>query len=166
MNEREKNLSQIRAVVLTLFKLGRNRRRVAQHNEVASRELRKLHPDSPSVSVSAPGYLLLLGLEECEPCRISDLARNTVQDLSAVVRQVQTMEKAGLLTRNSSPDDGRTVMISRTPRGKDALHALERTAIEQIGEAVRDWSDEDVIQFAVLFSRFVQDSANTAYEPM
>jgi DNA-binding MarR family transcriptional regulator len=164
MNQREKHLSELRTAVLTLFKLGRNRRRVALHNDVASRELRKRRPDGPTISVSAPGYLLLLGLNECEPCRISDLAHNTVQDLSAVVRQVQTLEKAGLVTRSSSPDDGRTVLISRTPGGKDALEALEQTAIEQIGNTVRDWSDEDVMQFAVLFSRFVRDSASATYD--
>jgi DNA-binding MarR family transcriptional regulator len=164
VDQREKNLLQIRADVLTLFKLGRNRRRVAQHNEVASQELRKRGLDGPSISVSAPGYLLLLGLGESEPCRISDLAHNTVQDLSTVVRQVQTLEKAGLVTRSSSPDDGRTVLISRTVAGKDALEVLEKTATDHIGQTVKTWSDDDVRQFARLFSRFVQDSATATYE--
>jgi DNA-binding MarR family transcriptional regulator len=162
--QREQHLSQIRAAGLTLFKLGRNRRRVAIHNEVASRELRRHRPDGPTISVSAPGYLLLLGLEESEPSRVSDLAHSTVQDLSAVVRQVQTLEKAGLVTRSSSPDDGRTVLISRTPAGKDALEALERTAVDQIRQTVHDWSDEDVQRFAALFARFVQDSTTAPYE--
>jgi DNA-binding MarR family transcriptional regulator len=164
MDQRAQNLSHIRAAGLTLFKLGRNRRRVALHNEVASRELRRRRPDGPAISVSAPGYLLLLGLGECEPSRVSDLAHNTVQDLSAVVRQVQTLERAGLVTRSSSPDDGRTVLISRTAGGRDALEVLEKTATDHIGETVKDWSDEDVSQFARLFSRYVQDSATAVYE--
>jgi DNA-binding MarR family transcriptional regulator len=164
VGQREKNLQQIRSDVLTLFKLGRNRRRVALHNEVASRELRKRGIEGPTISVSAPGYLLLLGLGECEPSRISDLAHNTVQDLSAVVRQVQTLEKAGLVSRSSSPDDGRTVLISRTTAGREALEVLEKTATDHIGQTVKTWSDDDVTQFARLFSRFVQDSAAATYE--
>src|ERR1700722_11898993 len=104
MDHREESLLQIRAAVLTLFKLGRNRRRVAQHNEVASRELRQRGIDV-SLSVSAPGYLILLGLCEGAPCRVPALARDTVQALSAVVRHLKTLEKAGLVTRASSPDD-------------------------------------------------------------
>jgi DNA-binding MarR family transcriptional regulator len=164
MDQRAQNLRQIRADVLTLFKLGRNRRRVAEHNDVASRELRKRGVDGPGISVSAPGYLILLGLGEFEPCRVSDLAHNTVQDLSAVVRQVQTLERAGLVTRSSSPDDGRTVLISRTPAGQAALEVLEMTATDHIGHTVKAWSDGDVTQFAELFSRFVQDSFGATYE--
>jgi DNA-binding MarR family transcriptional regulator len=164
MDQREKSLFQIRADVLTLFKLGRNRRRVAQHNQVSSQELRKRGVDGSTISVSAPGYLLLLGLGECEPCRVSDLAHNTVQDISAVVRQVQTLEKAGLVTRSSSPDDGRTVLISRTRAGRDALEVLESTAIEQIGKSIEAWSDDDVTQFARLFSQFIEHTATATYE--
>lgn len=163
MEQREDNLVRIRADVLTLFKLGRNRRRVAQHNEVASRELRRRGIDA-TITVSAPGYLILLGLGEEEPCRISDLAHNTVQDLSAVVRQVQTLEKAGLVSRSSSPDDGRTVLITRTKAGRAALEVLEKTATDHIGDAVKAWSDEDVTQFARLFARFVEDSFAATYD--
>jgi Thiolase, C-terminal domain/MarR family len=133
MDQRDESLLQIRAAVLTLFKLGRNRRRVARHNEVASRELRLRGIDA-SVSVSAPGYLILLGLGESEPCRVSDLARDTVQDLSAVVRQVQALEKAGLVARGSSPEDGRAIALGH-PIGATgsmligtALDELERRA--------------------------------------
>jgi DNA-binding MarR family transcriptional regulator len=164
MDQRDETLRQIRADVLTLFKLGRNRRRVAEHNDVASRELRKRGVDGPGIAVSAPGYLLLLGLGECEPCRVSDLAHNTVQDLSAVVRQVQTLERAGLVTRSSSPDDGRTVLITRTAAGRDALEVLEMTATDHIGQTVKAWDDGDVTEFAKLFSRFVQDSVVATYE--
>jgi DNA-binding MarR family transcriptional regulator len=163
MDHREESLLQIRAAVLTLFKLGRNRRRVAEHNEVASRELRKRGSEA-TVSVSAPGYLILLGLGESEPCRVSDLAHHTVQDLSAVVRHVKTLERAGLVARTSSPDDGRTVLVSRTQAGKDALEVLEKTATENIGDTVKAWSNEDVTQFAALFSRYVQQPGNATYQ--
>ncbi|HTA00323.1 MAG TPA: MarR family transcriptional regulator [Streptosporangiaceae bacterium] len=163
MDQRDESLLQIRAAVLTLFKLGRNRRRVARHNEVASRELRLRGIDA-SVSVSAPGYLILLGLGESEPCRVSDLARDTVQDLSAVVRQVQALEKAGLVARGSSPEDGRTVLITRTQAGKAALEVLETAATAQIGDTITDWTDAEVTQFARLFAMFVENSLKATYD--
>ncbi|MBZ0284341.1 MAG: MarR family transcriptional regulator [Anaerolineae bacterium] len=53
--------------------------------------------------------------------RMSDLARKVVLSRSGLTRLVDKLEKAGLLARASSPEDGRGAYAVLTEAGHDAL---------------------------------------------
>ncbi|MDZ4267387.1 MAG: MarR family transcriptional regulator [Mycobacterium sp.] len=65
--------------------------------------------------------------------RMGDLAEALMSLPSRVTRQIHRLEKQGLVGRGASPDDGRGVLASITPEGRDALDA----AMQTYGAAVR-----------------------------
>ena len=65
--------------------------------------------------------------------RMGDLAEGLLSLPSRVTRQIHRLEKQGLVCRGASPDDGRGVLATITPEGRDALGV----AMQTYGDAVR-----------------------------
>jgi DNA-binding MarR family transcriptional regulator len=63
------------------------------------------------------GYLLLLELEARSPMTVAALADAMQVDISTVSRQIVPLERQGLVSRLSDPDDGRVSLIQITPLG-------------------------------------------------
>lgn len=91
-------------------------------------------------------YEILVRLSEREgKMRMAHLADALAHSRSRVTHTIARMEKAGLVTRHSSPEDGRGIIASMTIRGYDLL---ERVAPMHVA-GVRDYlvdlaSDEDL----------------------
>jgi DNA-binding MarR family transcriptional regulator len=65
--------------------------------------------------------------------RMGDIAEALMSLPSRVTRQIRRLEKQGLAARGVSPGDGRGVLASITPQGREALGA----AMKSYGGAVR-----------------------------
>ena len=65
--------------------------------------------------------------------RMGDLAEALTSSPSRVTHQIRRLEKQGLVGRGASPGDGRGVLASITPEGREALGA----AMKSYGAAVR-----------------------------
>ena len=65
--------------------------------------------------------------------RMGDIAEALMSLPSRVTRQIRRLEKQGLVARDVSPGDGRSVLASITPQGREALGA----AMKSYGGAVR-----------------------------
>ncbi|MGE2731874.1 MarR family winged helix-turn-helix transcriptional regulator [Mycolicibacterium vaccae] len=65
--------------------------------------------------------------------RMGDLAESLMSLPSRVTRQIHRLEVQKLVVRGASPDDGRGVLATITPEGREALGA----ALETYGAAVR-----------------------------
>jgi DNA-binding MarR family transcriptional regulator len=68
-------------------------------------------------------YEILVRLSESEgrSLRMAQLADSLAHSRSRVTHTVGRLEKAGLVTRNKSPDDGRGVVCNLTDRGFELL---------------------------------------------
>lgn len=53
--------------------------------------------------------------------RMTDLADGVVYSRSGLTYQAQALEKRGLLTRSTSPDDERSVAVALTEKGREVL---------------------------------------------
>src|SRR3954447_1289931 len=86
--------------------------------------------------VSLPEYEILVRLSERpgRQLRMAQLADALAHSRSRVTHTIQRMERAGLVERISSPDDGRGILASMTDKGLDLL---QRTAPLHVG-GVRD----------------------------
>ena len=73
--------------------------------------------------VSLTEYEILVRLSEREgrQMRMAQLADALAHSRSRVTHTVGRLEKAGLVTRNKSPEDGRGVVCHLTDRGFDLL---------------------------------------------
>jgi DNA-binding MarR family transcriptional regulator len=77
--------------------------------------------------------LEILDKSETGSARMGDLAEQLLALPSRVTRQIRRLEDAGLVQRESSPEDGRGVLASITDQGRGVVAA----AMVTYGDAVR-----------------------------
>lgn len=71
--------------------------------------------------VAPPHEIVLLYLDAHGPVPQTDLVHYLGRDRSTVTATLQAMERAGLVTRVSSPADKRTMIVRLSRKGRDAV---------------------------------------------
>ncbi len=89
--------------------------------------------DAHGLTLNDVRLLDLLAKSPTGAARMGDLAESLMSLPSRVTRQIHRLERQGLVNRGASPEDGRGVLASITPKGRQAL----REALQTYGEAVR-----------------------------
>ncbi|WP_205475019.1 MarR family winged helix-turn-helix transcriptional regulator [Nocardioides sp. SYSU D00038] len=88
-------------------------------------------------------YEILVRLSERDGrMRMAQLADALAHSRSRVTHTITRMEKAGLVTRTSSPDDGRGIVAAMTDRGYALLQNVAPTHVEGVREYLVDLADE------------------------
>jgi DNA-binding MarR family transcriptional regulator len=75
-----------------------------------------------------------------------ELARAVLLTRSGVTRLVHGLERAGLIERVPSPDDGRGRLVQLTAEGRDVLRRASRTHLAGVRERFADRFDEDELR--------------------
>jgi len=83
-----------------------------------------------------PGYPRLLGNLDTGGTRLNALARRMGVTRQAVTQLAKEVEGAGFVGRRPDPDDGRGVIVSFTPKGRNAL----AMAVEVMTEIEGDYA--------------------------
>lgn len=109
---------------------------------------RSVHPD-----LESEAYSLLVRLDDTGDARPSDLAAYFGIGKPTLSRQVQMLERLGLVERTADPTDGRAVRLTLSPTGLERVHAARSARRERLRERLRDWSQEDIAQLAGLVGR-------------
>lgn len=89
-------------------------RAVSRYNVVIEAELRRIGIDIPTWRV-----IMILGEKAPQP--IGQVARSAVINISTMMRIVERMEAAGLITTSPSPHDGRVTELTLTGLGETKL---------------------------------------------
>ena len=101
--------------------------------------------------VTLPMYRVMAALRENGDQRLSDLATVTTAEISTLSRLVGEMKRKGLVTRSRLEDNGRTVAINLTPKGKLLVEELMPIAVHFEDVAVRNFSNEEVFRLKIVF---------------
>ena len=101
--------------------------------------------------VTLPMYRVMAALRENGDQRLSDLATVTTAEISTLSRLVGEMKRKGLVTRSRLEDNGRTVAINLTPKGKLLVEELMPIAVHFEDVAVRNFSSEEVSRLKIVF---------------
>jgi DNA-binding MarR family transcriptional regulator len=99
-------------------------------------------------------YGLLFQLVSGGPRRSSALAEAVCVDPSTVSRQVAQLVKAGLVERQSDPDDGRASLLVATAQGRDVYAAKQEHRQKLFAHLLADWAEADVLALTDLLTRF------------
>jgi DNA-binding MarR family transcriptional regulator len=75
-----------------------------------------------------------------------ELARAVLLTRSGVTRLVHGLERAGLVERVPSPDDGRGHLVQLTAAGRDVLRRASRTHLAGVRERFAERFDEDELR--------------------
>jgi DNA-binding MarR family transcriptional regulator len=101
--------------------------------------------------------LLRVLADAAEPLRLGALADHLAVEAPHVTRQVQRLERAGLLERIPDPYDRRAQRVRISARGAEAVECVRAVGRRRMAEALAEWSDEDRHRLAVLCHRMVDD---------
>ena len=121
------------------------RRARAWNRDVAT----EVHPD-----LQPTAYALLSRVDELGSVRASDLCDYFGIDKGAVSRQVQLLERTGLVAREPDPGDGRAQLLVVTGEGRKRLAHARGGRRRLVREQLDRWPDDDVTTFAALLGRF------------
>ena len=104
-----------------------------------------------SFGVTLPMYRVLAALWEKEDQRLSDLAAVTTAEISTLSRLVGEMKRKGLVTRSRPEDNGRTVAINLTSKGRSLVEELMPIAVHFEDVAVSNYSDDEISRLKIVF---------------
>jgi DNA-binding MarR family transcriptional regulator len=116
-----------------------------------------LHGEGQEHQLDLPAYSLLIRLADDGPQRSGDLARSIGVDKSTMSRQVSALEKAGLVTREEDPVDGRAYQVSISADGRRSLERTRSERRQAYRELIGHWPEADRREFARLLARYNAD---------
>lgn len=111
--------------------------------------------DERELHLAAVGLLAELVVNG--PRRSGEIAQERAVDPSVVSRQVAQLQRAGLVERRISPEDGRAMLLSATPAGITLIEQWKQEQIEWMRSALSDWTDEDLAKASRLIERLTCD---------
>jgi MarR family transcriptional regulator, organic hydroperoxide resistance regulator len=94
--------------------------------------------------VTMPMYRVLAALRERSDQRLSDLSNMTTIEISTLSRLVGTMKRKGLVSRRRPEDNGRTVAINLTAKGRGLVDELIPIVVHFEEVAVRNRSAAEI----------------------
>jgi MarR family transcriptional regulator, organic hydroperoxide resistance regulator len=106
--------------------------------------------------ITLPMYRVLAAIWETGDQRLSDLAAVTTTEISTLSRLVGEMKRKGLVTRSRLEDNGRTVAINLTSKGRLLAEELMPIAVHFEHVAVSGFSDEEVAHLKIVLRDIYQ----------
>jgi MarR family transcriptional regulator, organic hydroperoxide resistance regulator len=106
--------------------------------------------------ITLPMYRVLAAIWETGDQRLSDLAAVTTTEISTLSRLVGEMKRKGLVTRSRLEDNGRTVAINLTSKGRLLAEELMPIAVHFEHVAVSGFSDEEVARLKIVLRDIYQ----------
>jgi DNA-binding MarR family transcriptional regulator len=103
-----------------------------------------------------PGQVDTLDLLALRDWRMSELADALRVDPSTATRAVQRLTRTGLAHRATSHADGRVVMVSITPLGRERHEAIARRRRETMAVLMAEFDPGERRELASLMGRFVK----------
>ncbi|MFF7360431.1 MarR family transcriptional regulator [Streptomyces sp. NPDC008125] len=114
--------------------------------------------ETAGLALERPSMSVLVTLHMAgAPLRIGEIAARMQVVGPHVTRQVNGLEKRGLVRRVTDPDDQRARLIEPTPEGAAGAERYMRTILGWFGGALADWSDRDRRELGRLLGRLVDD---------
>ena len=120
----------------------------------AARRLAKASGEAPQ-GLDRGGYWVLAKLASLAPIRLSDLSVALELDPSTVSRHIKALWNAGLVGRESDPDDRRAAFLTPTDAGREALAASRRLRLQALADAMAGWPEAERTLLVELLERLV-----------
>lgn len=106
-------------------------------------QMHRLMPAVDAGRVGPMGSLLLMRLEDLQPCSIQTIAKTMRRDSSQLTRLIRDLEQKGLLSREQSTCDGRISLLRVSPTGAAFLAEAKAVLAEVVGTVAEPLSVEE-----------------------
>ncbi|MFF3755385.1 MarR family winged helix-turn-helix transcriptional regulator [Streptomyces sp. NPDC002018] len=133
--------------------------RLAQLSNAVSRgRLAERAVEAAGLRLDRPAVAVLMTLHVADkPLRIGEIAEKMQVVGPHVTRQVQELERRGLVRRIGDPHDRRASLIEPTDEGTAAADRYASSLVGWFTEAIADWSDQDRGDLGRLLGRLADD---------
>lgn len=101
------------------------------------------------------GYRTLLELVVVGPASAGALAEQVGFDKSVLSRQLQQLERLGLISRAPDPADRRSVTVSATADAVDRIRRIRSGARDQFRRGLGRWPEDDLLELSRLLGNLV-----------
>jgi DNA-binding MarR family transcriptional regulator len=109
------------------------------------------------VALDRAAYAALCRVHEAGPLRLSELATRMGVDASTASRQVQQLERAGLVGRVGDPADRRASLLELTAEGDRVLARMRQARRASLARVLAGWSAAEQRTLAAALTRLVDD---------
>ncbi|HUP73032.1 MAG TPA: MarR family transcriptional regulator [Acidimicrobiales bacterium] len=127
----------------------------------------RVRMERSGIPISKPLMMVLRALYEHGPMGVVELGELNHMDKGYVSRSWRSLQASGYISASES-DDQRTTTLHLTPDGRDVYRRWRRANAAIVGQALREWEDDDlenlVIHVERLLSSFAQTPKTTAPE--
>lgn len=114
--------------------------------------------EAAGLSLDRPAMGVLLSLRTADgPLRIGEIADRMQVVGPHVTRQVQALEKRGLVRRVADPHDRRASLVEPTEAGAEGANRYVASLLAWFAEALTDWPSQGRDDLARLLARLVDD---------
>lgn len=135
---------------------------------LVDRLMRRIHaamnakaPEFDRHRVGPQGGILLITLGEIEPAPIQTLVRSLARDKSQISRNVQALERRGLIERRLDPADARVSILALTDEGRKTVGELETAVAEALDDLLSPLPPSERQQLKTLLARIWTDQNGT-----
>ena len=112
----------------------------------------QVHPE-----LQVMGFVILTTLGQCGPTHAGVLAEMLDIDKGLLSRQLQALEKLGLLERASDPADKRAVILTPSPSAIERVTEVRTARRTVLHDRLRTWDVADVNKLSELLARLNAD---------
>jgi DNA-binding MarR family transcriptional regulator len=109
------------------------------------------------VTLDRAAYAALCRVHEAGPLRLSELAARMGVDASTASRQVQQLERTGLVGRVGDPADRRASLLELTTEGDRVLARMRQARRASLAQVLGGWSAAERRTLAAVLTRLVDD---------
>jgi len=129
---------------------------IEQQLTILLRRTQRIHfrTTAGEVDLDRSAYGILCRLADEGPQRVGSLAQAFGLDPSTITRQVQALESAAMVMRQSDPSDRRASIVDLTTEGATALAESRERRRARLQEALAEWSEDDLGTFGRLLESF------------
>ncbi|MFJ4964438.1 MarR family winged helix-turn-helix transcriptional regulator [Streptomyces sp. NPDC088729] len=114
--------------------------------------------ETAGLSKDRPAITVLLALGGSDgPLRVGEIADRVQLAGPHVTRQVQALERRGLVRRIDDPHDKRARLIEATARGREATDRYTASMIGWFTETISHWPEQDRADLGRLLTRLADD---------
>lgn len=142
---RPKNILRIEAAMVELGRMTRSGR------------ADRLRCERAGVELTGAAQRLIYYLMENGPMRLSELARRTETDPGILTKQVNAIERQGIVERKPDPTDRRAALVQMSPKGRRVAQRLREVQDEVLGGQLASWSRADLERAADLMEQLIRD---------
>lgn len=108
------------------------------------------------IDLEATSFQLFVTVGRMQPTNVSDLANMLGKSHSSVSRQVDKLEKNGLLATQDSNADARVRSIELSDMGQKITKVIDETRVKEINGALSDWTDSEKEALLVSLNHLAQ----------